>query len=289
MQDGAGNPDKPLVSVGVFLYNEERFVRESLQALLLQDYPNLEIIISDNCSTDNTVAICRELTASDERVRLICQASNIGAAANSILVLNQARGDYFMWASGHDLWSPNLVTQCVQLLESRPTAAIAHALSSWIGADGQPLDKMSGVYDTGGMNGISRFFMAFWGNMHPILGMIRMDYLRRIPAIHECAGTDQLVLAELAFMGEFLLVTTAHWSRRQPRAEESHKQKMKRYTGKEFKLAGSWLDRTFPLLRLPLELVRIVMRSPLSVTERIAVLLALPTCFLVRYLAGIKR
>jgi glycosyltransferase involved in cell wall biosynthesis len=289
MQDGAENHGKPLVSIGVFLYNEERFVRESLQALLQQDYPNLEIIISDNCSADNTAAICRELTAGDERVRLVCQESNIGAAANSILVLNQARGDYFMWASGHDLWSPNLVTECVNMLEAHPSAAIAHAVSSWIGAEGQPLDKLSGAYDTGGMNDISRFFMAYWGNMHPILGMIRMDYLRRIPVIHECAGTDQLVLAELAFMGEFLLVTTAHWSRRQPRDEESHKQKLKRYTGTEFKLAGSWLDRTFPLLRLPLELIRIVTRSPLSLMERLAVLLALPTCFLVRYLAGIKR
>ena len=179
--------------------------------------------------------------------------------------------------------------ECVQALEARPQAAIASARAGWIGVDGKPLDKLSSSYDTGGMNDITRFFMAFWGNMHPILGVIRMEYLRRIPRIHACAGTDQIVLSELALMGEFLEVANAHWSRRQPRDEESHRQKMRRYTGAEFRLAGSWLDRTFPLLRLPLELTRVVLRSPLTLLERVAVVLALPTCFLVRYLAGIKK
>jgi glycosyltransferase involved in cell wall biosynthesis len=273
----------------MFLYNEGRFVRESLAALLGQDYPNLEIIISDNCSTDDTAAICREMTDGDKRVRFIRQESNIGATANSILVMEQAAGSYFMWASGHDLWSPNLVSECVRELEARPQATIASARAVWIGVDGSPLAKRSSSYDTGGMNEISRFFMAFWGNMHPILGVIRMADLRRIPGIHACAGTDQIVLSELALMGEFIEITTAQWSRRQPREEESHSQKMQRYTGAEFRLAGSWLDRTFPLLRLPLELMRIVLRSRLSLLERSAVLLALPPCFLVRYLAGIKK
>jgi hypothetical protein len=289
MQDLADRVELPLVSIGMFLYNEGRFVREALTALLGQDYPNLEIIISDNCSTDDTAAICDELTAGDGRVRFIRQDVNIGATANSILVLEQAHGDYFMWASGHDLWSANLVTECVHQLEARPQAAIASARASWIGVDGRLLDKRSSGYDTGGMNDITRFFMAFWGNMHPILGVIRMECLQRIPRIHACAGTDQIVLAELALMGEFLEVATAQWSRRQPRDEESHRQKIKRYTGTEFKLAGSWLDRTFPLLRLPLELIRVVLRSPLSLLERSAVLMALPPCFLVRYLAGTKK
>ncbi len=288
MLNGTGKEGLPLVSIGMFLYNEGRFVRDALTALLEQDYPNLEIIISDNCSTDDSAAICSELTTGDARVRLIRQETNIGAIANSILVLEQATGQYFMWASGHDLWSKNLITECVKALERRPEAAIASARAAWIGVDGEPMDKRSSSYDTGGMNDISRFFMTFWGNMHPILGVIRMEYLRRIPVIHACAGTDQIVLAELALMGEFLEVTSAQWLRRQPRDEETHRQKMKRYTGAEFKLAGTWIDRMFPLLRLPLELIQVVARSPLSLLERIAVLLALPTCFLVRYLAGIK-
>lgn len=284
-----GMIDQPLVSIGMFLYNEERFVVQALTALLAQDYPHLEIIISDNCSTDSTAAICRELAAGDERVRIICQESNIGAAANSILVLEQASGRYFMWASGHDLWSSNMVTECVKALEAWPRAAIAYAESDWIGADGDKLDRYTGSYDTRGMDDITRFFSVFWGNLHPVLGLIRTEYLREIPKIHACAGADQVVLAELSFKGDFIHVTTASWRRRDFRNERSHTEKLQRYTSKEFKLAGTWLDRRFPLLRLPLELTRVVIRSPLTLLERTTVLLSLPTAFLARYLAGRKQ
>lgn len=279
----------PVVSIGMPLYNEGRFIRESLTALLQLDYPNLEIIISDNCSTDETFDICKELTKDNDRVRIISQTVNIGAAANMAAVFKYASGHYFMWASGHDLWSANLVAECVKVLEARPEASIAYADSNWIDADGAAMEKVSSYYDTGGMNDISRFFMAFWGTMHPILGLIRMASIRQIPKIHECAGTDLIVLAELALMGEFLLVPAAHWSRRQPRDEESHKQRMRRYAGREYGLAGSWLDRYFPMLRLPLELIRVVLRSRLSLPEKASMLFALPACFLVRYLAGIKQ
>lgn len=289
MQTGNDNDPVPLVSIGLFLYNESRFVRDSLAALLQQDYPNLEIIISDNCSTDDTADICRELTAGDERVRFIRQESNIGAAANSIEVLEQANGQYFMWASGHDLWSADMVSACVKMLEEHPGSAIAYAQSDWIGVRGERLEKYSGGYDTRGMDTITRFFTVFWGNLHPVLGLIRLQYLREIPKIHTCVGADQILLAELAFKGDFLHVTSTGWSRRQFRTEESHTEKLQRYTSKEFKLAESWLDRTFPLLRLPLELTRVVLRSPLSLLERFILMITLPTTFMARYLAGRKQ
>ena len=280
--------EKPLVSIGVFLYNEERFIRETLASLLAQDYANLEIVISDNCSTDSTDAICRQLVAGDERVRYERQERNIGAAANSVHVLERATGKYFMWASGHDLWSPNLVSRCVAALGSHPDAALAYASSSWIDDQGRPLGRESGWYDTRGADAIVRFFMAFWGNLHPVLGLIRTAYLRELPRIHACAGSDQIVLAELALKGDFIYVLDTSWQRREPRARETHRDKLKRYTSRDFGLAGSWLDRRLPLLRLPLEQMRAVGRSRLSLAEKLAILVALPPTFLVRYLAGRK-
>lgn len=289
----SGNPSDntilPLVSIGMPLYNEERYIRDSMAAILAQDYGNLEIIISDNCSTDHTADICSELSQGDERVRIVRQEVNVGAAANFLEVMKLASGRYFMWASGHDLWSANLVSDSVRVLEAHPAAAIAYAKSDWIGAAGEQLDQATSCYDTGGMNGITRFFMTFWGNMHPILGVIRMSCLRRIPTIHKCAGTDLIILAELALCGEFLLVPGVHWSRRQPRPVESHKQRMNRYRNRDFALVGHWLDRMFPLLRLPLELFRVVGRSSLPFRERLVIMLALPGCFLVRYIAGVRQ
>ncbi|MCH8071418.1 MAG: glycosyltransferase family 2 protein, partial [Proteobacteria bacterium] len=181
--------EKPLVSLGVFLRNEGRFIRESLESLRAQDYENLEIIISDNCSTDDTEAICREFGAGDDRIKFERQETNIGATANAVWVLDRASGKYFMWASGHDLWAPDLVSKCVAALDAHPGSALAYASSIWIDADGAALNRESGWYDTRGMDAIGRFFMAFWGNLHPVLGLIRTEYLRDLPKIHACVGS----------------------------------------------------------------------------------------------------
>ena len=282
------NSDRPLVTLGVIVYNESAFIRDTLDSLLAQDYPNLEILIADNCSTDDSGEICKAFAASDDRVRYVRHTENIGSAGNSIFVLEEAQGDYFMWAAGHDLWSPDLVSRCVAELEASPEAAIAYATSIWIDADGNPVDKEIGWYDTRGVGPIRRFFFAFWGNLHPVLGVIRTRYLHDIPKIFECVGADQILLTELVLRGDFIHVPETSWSRRQPRETETYKQRMKRYTGSEFRMSGTWIDRRMPLLRLPIEQLRSIARSDLTFLEKTAMMLALMPAFLVRYLDGRK-
>jgi glycosyltransferase involved in cell wall biosynthesis len=283
-----GQNDKPLVSIGLFLRNEGQFVRQSLESLQAQDYENLEIVISDNCSTDGTENICRKLSAGDSRIKYERQESNIGAAGNSIRVFDRAEGKYFMWASGHDLWAPDLVSKCVAELEAHPGSALAYASSAWIAADGAELEKESGWYDTRGMDAIGRFFMVFWGNQHPVLGLIRTEYLRDLPKIYACAGWDQIILTALALRGDFIHVRDSSWSRRAARRTETYKERIKRYTSDDFGLAGTWLDRRLPLMRIPIEMVRGIYRSQLSIPEKLIMWLALPPAFVLRYLAGRK-
>jgi glycosyltransferase involved in cell wall biosynthesis len=282
----ASDNDKPLVTIGVVVYNEGRFIRETIDSLLAQDYEDLEIIFCDNCSTDESADICRAAAEADARVRYIRHEKNIGAPANSIFALGQARGDYFMWAAGHDIWAPDLISKCVTALEKNPGSAIAYGTSTWLDIEGNELDKASGWYDTRGMDPMLRFFFAFWGNAHPILGVIRTRYLRDIPRIFTCIGADQILLTELALRGDFIHVPDTSWCRRQPRAEESYAEKLRRYKSSEFGMTGSWIDRKLPLLRLPVEQTRSVLRGELGWIRKIAVLLALFPAFLVRYLAG---
>lgn len=286
MPQASAEASLPLVSIGLFAYNEARFLRSTLESLLAQDYAGIEILISDNCSTDDTEAICREYAQRSSRIHYHRQPHNVGAAANSIHVLERARGKYFMWASGHDLWSPSLVSTCIDLLERHPSAALAYGPAHWIDECDHPWDKDSGWYDTRGMHAMQRFFTAFWGNAHPVLGVIRTRYLHELPKIHACAGADQIVLVDLALRGDFLHAPDAVWWRRQPRQRESHADRIRRYSSADFGLAKSWLDRNFPLLRMPLEQSRAVLRSRLAAGQKVAVLLALAPAFLVRYLAG---
>jgi hypothetical protein len=138
------------------------------------------------------------------------------------------------------------------------------------------------------MNTIGRFFMAFWGNLHPVLGLIRTEYLRDLPKIYACAGWDQIILTTLALRGDFIHVRDSSWSRRAAHGTETHKERIRRYTSEEFGLAGTWLDRRLPLMRIPIEMVRAIYRSRLSILEKLVMWLALPPAFVLRYLAGRK-
>ena len=97
MSAGTGHEARspaPTLSVGLPVYNGERYLAESLDALLAQTYADFELIISDNASTDGTAEICREYAARDPRIRYVRQPVNVGAGPNHNLLVPLARGAY---------------------------------------------------------------------------------------------------------------------------------------------------------------------------------------------------
>jgi glycosyltransferase involved in cell wall biosynthesis len=99
----------PKVSIGMPVYNGEKYIREALDSLLAQTFTDFELIISDNASTDRTEAICLEYAKNDSRIRYVRQDENKGMDANSKFVLDEARGEYFMWAAHDDVRSPDFI------------------------------------------------------------------------------------------------------------------------------------------------------------------------------------
>jgi glycosyltransferase involved in cell wall biosynthesis len=94
----------PSVSIGMPVFNGESFIREALDSLLTQTFTDFELIISDNASTDGTEAISREYAERDARIRYVRQPENMGALKNFQFVLEEAVGEYFMWAAADDVW-----------------------------------------------------------------------------------------------------------------------------------------------------------------------------------------
>lgn len=111
--------DRDLVSIGLPIYNGEMYMREALDSLLKQTHHNFEIIISDNGSTDLTRQICDEYVAKDNRIRYFRQPLNLGPVPNFKFVLEQARGDVFMWAAHDDLWEPSHLASAIAFLKDR--------------------------------------------------------------------------------------------------------------------------------------------------------------------------
>lgn len=278
----------PLVSIGVPIYNEEKFIKNTLQSLIDQDYPNLEIIISDNASTDDTLDICKQIIGEKSNIAIHSCKVNLGAAANFRYVLEKSKGKYFMWASGHDLWAPHYVSDNVTLLELTPSAVISFGASIWIDENNKELDKLYGYTDTRGMRPVSRFFTIFWGNMNPILGLIRRSSLEKAKPIQSLVGADLILLTALVLQGDFVHASTAYWQRRDFRHETNHNEKLKRYRSADYGLTKSILDKCFPLLRLSCELLKNIISSELSKTEKITALIALLACLPARYITGKK-
>ena len=96
--------DKLTVSIGMPVYNGGEYIRRALDSLLSQTFTDFELIISDNASSDNTESICREYELKNSQISYIRQKNNLGAIKNFSFVLEQARGQYFMWAAHDDFW-----------------------------------------------------------------------------------------------------------------------------------------------------------------------------------------
>src|SRR5688572_4039391 len=91
----ARNNEPPKVSIGMPIYNGEKYIRRALDSLLDQTLTDFELIISDNASTDETRRICLEYASKDERIRYYRNDVTIEAVPNFNRVLNYASGQYF--------------------------------------------------------------------------------------------------------------------------------------------------------------------------------------------------
>jgi glycosyltransferase involved in cell wall biosynthesis len=116
--DGPGS-DPPLVSIGVPVRNGADHLAEALESVVAQDYPNLEVIVCDNGSQDDTAAIARRYASVDPRFRYIDNGRDLGFLGNFRRTLQESRGTYFTWLAHDDLLlHPSYVSTLVAYLQS---------------------------------------------------------------------------------------------------------------------------------------------------------------------------
>jgi glycosyltransferase involved in cell wall biosynthesis len=111
----------PFVSIGMPVYNGEDYIEKALNSLLRQSFKNIELVVSDNASTDRTWSICQEIADRDSRVRLHRNRRNEGGLYNFYRVLELSTGAYFMFAAHDDIWHESFVASSVQALTQDPS------------------------------------------------------------------------------------------------------------------------------------------------------------------------
>lgn len=113
---------KPLVTIGIPVYNGELTIKKCIESVLSQTYENLEIIISDNGSTDLTSDICTKFLKKDDRIIFVKQEKNMGQIYNFNFPLEKANGKYFVWVVTDTIILPEFIEKNIMILESMDKA-----------------------------------------------------------------------------------------------------------------------------------------------------------------------
>lgn len=195
-----------LVSIGLPVRNAGARVTDVVRSVLAQDHDNLELVISDNGSTDDTEDICRDLVRSDSRIAYHRQPQNIGLLNNFQYVIDAAKGTYFRWIGDDDRLEASFVSRCLRQFAEDPRLILVTTGISYTSEDGH---TQTATYHGAGMGGddpVERFldFMRLLNTSHltidPLYGMMLRDTVAAIPRrnmLHE----DEVFAAKLALAG----------------------------------------------------------------------------------------
>lgn len=260
------------VSIGLPVYNGERYIAQAIGSLLGQTFADFELIICDNASTDHTEDICREFAGLDGRVKYHRNPSNLGASRNFNLTFELGVGEYFRWASYDDVCAPELLERCVEVLDRYSSVVLCYPGTAVIDEHGTEVGYHEGdlaLLDSDPVRRHKAFFRRFRINAwcEPIFGLIRRDALRRTALLGNYNSADVVLLQELALLGMFHEVPDRLFCRR------VHTQISTRANPTPEAVAA-WFDPSnqgrmvTPVWRLGLERFRAVGRSSLSGIDR---------------------
>jgi glycosyltransferase involved in cell wall biosynthesis len=132
----------PLVTIGMAVYNGERYIQEALDSVLAQPYRNIEVIVADDASVDATATVCEDYARRDGRIRVHRHRRNIGMSANFDWVLAEARGTYFTYLAQDDGLEPAFLPRTVDYLDAHPDVVLCGSAMKLIDDRGHPLGDL---------------------------------------------------------------------------------------------------------------------------------------------------
>ena len=107
----------PLVSIFIISYNQKNYIIETLDSAFAQDYPNFEVVISDDASTDGTAELIDEYSKKEPSLVKILNGSNLGITKNCNVCLHRCKGKYIAFLGGDDLFLPHKISEQVKWFE----------------------------------------------------------------------------------------------------------------------------------------------------------------------------
>lgn len=195
----------PLVTIGIPTFNRAGLLSRTIETVLNQDYEHIEVIISDNASTDATQIVCRSYADADHRLKYFRQEKNFGMAANFGAVLQKASGEFFMWLGDDDRIDPHYISSALQVLTHDSTVALVSGTPRYYRngikvADGEIFSLVSVSWQLR----VIAFYWRVRDNGH-LYGLMRISHARQVP-IKVTMGNDWLIVARMAAFGKIIML-----------------------------------------------------------------------------------
>jgi len=271
----SSHPEKNAVavSIGMPVYNGEKYLAKALDSILSQTFRDFELIISDNASTDGKERICRSFGEKDKRVKFFRNEENRGAAWNFQRVFRLSRGEYFQWACHDDVWTPTLLERCVAVLQRQPETVLCYSKAAYIDATGNPIERNIERPSYEDPRPHVRFGSFLRYHHRPnecsqVLGLFRTSILGKTSLIDAYPASDMILLGEVALHGTFHEIPEPLFLRRD-HSESSVK------ANPTYEERAAWFDPSkrgkiqLPTWRWFFEWIKSIARSPISPVERI--------------------
>jgi glycosyltransferase involved in cell wall biosynthesis len=198
----------PLVSIGLPTFNRGVTLSIAIESALAQEYRNIELVISDNASTDETQRVCENFAAADSRVKYSRQQHNCGMTQNFREVLSLATGEYFMWLSDDDRLDHTYVGRCLDALGRETHAALVCGVSQYY--NGEQLAFTGTTIDLH-QESRSERVLAYYRQVNDngtFYGLARRELLTKQP-LHNTIGGDWMFIASMAFQGKVTTIRDA--------------------------------------------------------------------------------
>lgn len=262
--------DSPLITVGLPVYNSERYIRQSLDSLLMQTCRDFTLIISDNASTDSTQDICREYAARDSRIQYFRNEKNIGNPGNFNRVFRLTKSKYLKWATSDDFWAPQFLERALEKMENDPEIVLCYPQCFIVNAQGADPTPYDDVLHLVQQDPVDRFLNLI-DNIrlaHQHLGLIRTSALARTHLLGAFVGSDVNLLAELALHGKFFELPERLFYRRFHQTSGSWKRGDKDHEAKYY-LAASRPRVGLVSWRRHLRFFGAVTTAPISISAKL--------------------
>lgn len=205
---GEGRPPRtPKVSIGLAVYNGERYLDEAITSILSQTFTDFELVICDNDSSDSTPEICARFAAVDDRIRYYRNPVNIGGVRNENRTMFLARGEYFKLAAHDDKIAPEFLERCLRVLESDRDCEVCLTGSLFIGEEGEVLEMRTSSAGSEPRRHQRIRSIADWSYAcEAAYGLMRTSALREVRPQMNHVHSDRVVLSELALRRPFAVI-----------------------------------------------------------------------------------